>query len=97
MRSHFLQRTGECGATLICSGASIGSASVSGFASLAILILFIGGIQLLTVGLLGEYISRIFDEAKQRPLYIMRSVVGWSQNPPTAYEAEESVHDAAQR
>lgn len=55
-------------------------ASVPGFASLAILILFIGGIQLVTVGLLGEYISRIFDEVKQRPLYVTSALIGWEED-----------------
>jgi dolichol-phosphate mannosyltransferase len=46
---------------------------VSGWASLSVLILFLGGIQLVALGLLGQYISRIFDESKKRPLYLVRS------------------------
>jgi dolichol-phosphate mannosyltransferase len=46
---------------------------VSGWASLSVLILFLGGVQLVALGLLGQYISRIFDESKKRPLYIVRS------------------------
>jgi dolichol-phosphate mannosyltransferase len=45
---------------------------VSGWASLAVLVLFLGGIQMVAIGLLGQYISRIFDESKKRPLYILR-------------------------
>ena len=45
---------------------------VSGWASLSVLILFLGGIQLTALGLLGQYISRIFDESKSRPLYVIR-------------------------
>ncbi len=45
---------------------------VSGWASLAVLVLFLGGVQLIALGLLGQYISRIFDESKKRPLYIVR-------------------------
>jgi len=44
---------------------------VSGWASLAVLVLFLGGIQLSAIGLLGQYISRIFDESKKRPLYFL--------------------------
>jgi dolichol-phosphate mannosyltransferase len=43
-----------------------------GWTSLAVLILFMGGIQLLTVGIIGEYLGRIFDEVKGRPLYIVK-------------------------
>jgi dolichol-phosphate mannosyltransferase len=45
---------------------------VSGWASLAVLVLFLGGVQLIALGLLGQYISRIFDESKKRPLYLIR-------------------------
>jgi dolichol-phosphate mannosyltransferase len=46
---------------------------ISGWASLSVLILFLGGVQLAAVGLLGQYISRIFDESKKRPLYVVRN------------------------
>jgi dolichol-phosphate mannosyltransferase len=45
-----------------------------GFATTITSIFFLAGIQLLTLGLVGEYIGRIFDEVKQRPLYVVRSV-----------------------
>jgi len=43
-----------------------------GWTSTAVLILFMGGIQLFTIGIMGEYVCRIFDEVKGRPLYIIR-------------------------
>jgi len=46
---------------------------ISGWASLAVLVLFLGGVQLSAIGLLGQYISRIFDETKKRPLYFLRN------------------------
>lgn len=47
---------------------------VPGYASLLVVVLFLGGLQLLSLGLLGEYIGRIYTETKGRPLYILRSV-----------------------
>ncbi len=44
---------------------------VEGWSSLASIILFLGGIQLISIGILGEYIGRIFDETKGRPLYFI--------------------------
>jgi dolichol-phosphate mannosyltransferase len=49
---------------------------VPGFTTLILVILFIGGVQLLTLGVLGEYIGRIFDEVKQRPLYLLKEASG---------------------
>lgn len=46
-------------------------ADVPGYPTLIVCILFFGGIQLLSIGILGEYIARIFQEVKQRPLYII--------------------------
>jgi len=43
---------------------------VQGFTTLIVIILFLGGIQLITIGILGEYIGRIFNETKNRPTYI---------------------------
>ena len=51
-------------------------AFVKGWASTVVIMLFLGGVQLLTIGIIGEYLSRIYDEVKQRPLYVVRSDPG---------------------
>jgi polyisoprenyl-phosphate glycosyltransferase len=49
-----------------------GSSSFFGQATTLIAVLFLGGVQLISLGILGEYIGRLYDEAKHRPLYIVR-------------------------
>jgi polyisoprenyl-phosphate glycosyltransferase len=49
---------------------------VPGYASLLVVILFFGSLQLISLGLLGEYIGRIYVESKQRPIYIVRKEYG---------------------
>jgi polyisoprenyl-phosphate glycosyltransferase len=51
--------------------------SIPGLASIAVLVAFLGGIQLLVLGLMGEYIARIHDEVKDRPLYLVRDTHGF--------------------
>jgi len=46
-----------------------------GFSTVEVSLLLLGGIQLITIGIIGEYVGRIFDEVKGRPLYLVRRTV----------------------
>ena len=52
---------------------------IPGIAGILVSVLFLGGVQLLFLGLIGEYVGRMYDEIKQRPLYIVRELLGFSQ------------------
>jgi dolichol-phosphate mannosyltransferase len=53
-----------------------GAFAIAGWGWIAIVVLFIGGVQLVCIGAVGEYIGRIYDEVKQRPLYIIARTSG---------------------
>ena len=54
----------------------VGFYSVPGLASIAVFVAFLGGIQLLLIGIMGEYVARIHDEVKGRPLYLVSETQG---------------------
>jgi dolichol-phosphate mannosyltransferase len=60
---------------------------VPGWTLLFIGMLFIGGLQMLSLGIVGEYIGRIYTEAKQRPLYLVREVLSAAAPEPRARKA----------
>jgi glycosyltransferase involved in cell wall biosynthesis len=53
--------------------------AIEGWASVLVAVLFIGGIQLIFLGIIGEYLARVYEEAKQRPLYIISKKIGLMQ------------------
>ncbi len=58
---------------------------IPGLSTTNILILMLGGIQLIFLGLLGEYLAKIYDEVKQRPLFVIEERLNFDddQAPPT--------------
>jgi glycosyltransferase involved in cell wall biosynthesis len=55
--------------------------------SIAILVSFLAGIQLLSLGIMGEYVGRIYDEVRRRPKYIVESTIGFEVNDPAGERA----------
>lgn len=54
---------------------------VTGWTSLMVAITFFSGVQLFSIGLLGEYIARIYDESKNRPLYLIKEKINYKKQP----------------
>lgn len=53
---------------------------LEGQATTLVNVLFLGSVQLIFLGIIGEYLGRIYDEVKRRPLYIVDETLGWSMN-----------------
>jgi polyisoprenyl-phosphate glycosyltransferase len=58
------------------------SSPLAGLATILVAVFFIGAVQLITIGILGEYIGRIYEEVKNRPLYTLGEVAGFTDAAP---------------
>lgn len=58
-----------------------GGHTVPGWASMLVTLSFLGGVQLIMLGMIGVYVARVFEEVKQRPIYVVRTVRGLAARP----------------
>ncbi|HEX8683181.1 MAG TPA: glycosyltransferase family 2 protein [Ardenticatenaceae bacterium] len=63
-----------------------------GQATTLVAVLFIGGVQLISLGIIGEYLGRIYEEVKGRPLYIVAEALGYQQEIPLPPAYETASH-----
>jgi len=58
--------------------------TIQGWTSLIIVVLFMGGAQLLSLGIIGEYLGRVYDESRRRPLYFISRALGFERTSKTS-------------
>jgi polyisoprenyl-phosphate glycosyltransferase len=73
----FLSFCSMCYAIFLIIRTLIMGIDLPGYASMMVVILFLGGIQLISLGIIGEYLARIYTEVKARPLYLVRNTYGF--------------------
>jgi glycosyltransferase involved in cell wall biosynthesis len=67
-----------------------GAFEVPGWTSIIFAVTFLGGVQLLTIGVMGEYVSRIHDEVRARPLYLVQEALGFEGTTPATSDGRPS-------
>jgi len=68
--------------------------SPSGFTTLIVLILFIGGVQMLCLGIIGSYLSHIYDEIKRRPPFIVDRILNYPSEKTSSHDDSTATNDA---
>jgi polyisoprenyl-phosphate glycosyltransferase len=63
---------------------------VPGWAALFVAVMFMGGVQLLCLGVIGEYVGRIYAETKQRPLYVLETMLGFPGDLDRSFRSRQS-------
>ncbi len=71
--------------------------AIPGWAATVIPMLFLGGVQLLSIGIMGEYIAQIFSEVKQRPLYLVKDMLGLEADSPSPGLKRADIHSVPSR
>jgi dolichol-phosphate mannosyltransferase len=66
----------------------VASIPLHGATALLLAVLFLGGVQLICLGILGEYVGRIYDEVRARPPFVVAAIVGETRLPPTAEDPQ---------
>jgi len=72
--------------------ARILGAGVPGWASIAVVTSFVGGFQLILIGIVGEYLARVYDEVKSRPLYLVRNLHGFELDSKPGVAVDVAKH-----
>jgi len=72
----------------VAIGFRIAGEFVPGVTTVLLVVLLLGGIQLITVGIIGEYLGRVYEEVKGRPLYVVRDVVDGDSEASAEHEAD---------
>jgi dolichol-phosphate mannosyltransferase len=69
---------------------AVGAFAVPGWASIVVIISFFSGVQLIVIGVVGEYVARVYDEVKLRPLYLFSDTHGFDEEQVAAVAPTKS-------